>query len=129
MSRDGSNNKDVATLDLVVFKAGQFMFGIESSWIKSSGILPDYVIPEIESLLSLPLAPAKSGRRCLMINSGSDDYEISVAAPVELYKLSVDAIHPLPAVIVARCKLPGLRALAMMDKKILLVIEPHSVPI
>jgi len=127
MINNSNNQKDDTSLDLVVFKAGEFLFGVETAWIKSSGILPEYTIPEIESLLSLPVNTVKSGRHCLRIKSGSHDYEISVATPLDLHSLPVANIHPLPTAIVARCKLPGLRALALLEDKVILLIEPHSV--
>ena len=38
---------------------------------------------------------------------------LSVQAPLELQALAAAHIHPLPAVLAARCRCPGLRALAL----------------
>jgi len=116
-----------SSLDLVVFKAGSFLFGVETSRIRSSCSIPGYVIPEIESLLSISGSTTNSHRQCLVIKGDKQDYEISVATPLDLLTLREDRIHPLPAAIMARCKLPGLRALAMMEGELILLIEPHKV--
>jgi hypothetical protein len=44
------------------------------------------------------------------------DQEILVEGPVELLRLPVSAIHPLPALLAARTRLPGLRALVLPDQ-------------
>jgi hypothetical protein len=112
-----------STLELVLFKAGQYRFGVESASVRSSGELPGHHIASIESLLALSCSSGYSRRHCLTIKGNSQDYEISVAAPLELCSIPVEIIHPLPAVLSARCKLPGLRALAVCDNGLTLLVE------
>jgi len=123
---DAGQQQDSAFLELVLFKAGQHRFGVEACRIRSSGPLPDYAIPPVEPLLSLAYDTPGAHRQCLTIKGDEQDYELSVAVPFELCKLPAEAIHPLPFAVTARCKLPGLRALAISPAECIPLIDIHS---
>ncbi len=120
----GSENHPESTaLALVEFKAGRFDFAIEASGVRGSEALPDYDIPEIETLLSLSEVNNRAARLCLSLESGGQIHKISVAAPIALFSLPAAAIQPLPPALKARCRLPGLRALALTKEKFILLIS------
>ncbi len=123
MNSDSADQQDSATLKLVLFKAGRHRFGVEASRIRSSGILPDYAIPSIESLLSLSGDESGRHRQCLTVKGRNQDYELSVEAPLELCALPLEAIHPLPSAVTAVCTLSGLRALALVDTSLILLVD------
>lgn len=114
------------TLELILFTADQYCFGVESLQVRGSGPLPEDTIPDVESLLSLTASEPGTRRQCLTIKGSSQDYGLSVAVPLELYKLAVERIHPLPAAVSASCRLPGLRGLAMTDAGLILLIDLRS---
>lgn len=114
------------TLELILFTVGQYCFGVESLQVSGSGPLPEDTIPAVESLLFLNASESGNRRQCLTIKGSSQDYSISVAVPLELCKLAVEKIHPLPAAVSARCRLPGLRALAATDAGFILLVDLRS---
>jgi len=120
------NDRSHATLELVLFKAGQHCFGVEASQVRGSQELPDHGISCIESLLSLSGDDTGNRRQCLTVKGDDQDYEISVAAPFELTAVPIEAIHPLPPAITARCKLPGLRGLAVTGAALTLLVDVRS---
>lgn len=114
------------TIELVLFTSGQHRFGVEASRVRGSGILPDYAIPCVESLLSLSGGNTSHRRQCLTVKGSNHDYEISVEAPLELCAFPIETIHPLPAAVTALCKLPGLRALAMAKEGLILLVDLNA---
>lgn len=126
MNSDSADQQESATLELVLFKAGQHRFGVEASRIRSSGILPDYAIPSIEPLLSLPGGESGRHRLCLTVKGRNQDFELSVEAPLELCALPLETIHPLPAAVTAVCTLPGLRALALIETSLILLVDLNA---
>lgn len=123
MNRDADHQQSGATLALVLFKAGQHQFGVEAASVRGSGGTAGDGIPSVESLLSLSGCILQGCRQNLIIKGDHQDYPLSVAAPVELCSIPAAAVHPLPLAITARCRLPGLRALAMPDHTLLLLID------
>lgn len=111
------------SLELVLFRAGGHGFGLESSQVRGSGMpsVPD--IPTAEALLELDGNTTGSRRTCLAIKGADQDYELSVAEPFELCTLPAEAIHPLPVALAARCRLPGLRALAVTERGLTLLVD------
>ena len=126
MSSDSADQQDSATLELVLFKAGQHRIGVEASRVRGSGILPDYAIPAIESLLSLSGGESGRHRQCLTVKGRNQDFELSVEAPLELCALPLETIHPLPSAVTAVCTLPGLRALALADRSLILLVDLNA---
>jgi len=124
MSSDVDQQQVGTALALVLFKVGQHCFGVEAASVRGSGGVPgDGVLP-VESLLTLP-GSTDDRRQSLTIKGDRQDYAISVAAPVELGTIPAEAVHPLPVAITARCRLPGLRALAVADHSLILLVVLH----
>ena len=123
MSSEIGRQQPDGTLELVLFKAGPYDFGLEASRVRGSGKPSTPDIPTAESLLALSGEPADSRRKCLTIKGSGQDYELSVSAPFELCAVPIEAIHPLPIALAARCRLPGLRALALTERGLTLLVD------
>lgn len=123
MSNDVDQQQVGTALTLVLFKVGQHRFGVEAASVRGSGGIPgDGVLP-VESLLALPGGTDDGRRQNLTIKGDRQDYAVSVAAPLELGTIPAEAIHPLPVAITTRCRLPGLRALAVTDHDLILLVN------
>lgn len=116
------------TLELVLFRAGPHFLGLEASRVSGSGPLLEYDVKSVESVLHLPSDGIcmTSRRQCIKIKGASHEYELSVEAPLELCRISVDKIYSLPCAVTARCKLPGLRAFALAENGLILLVDLHS---
>ncbi len=119
-------HQEGSTLELVLFKAGQFRFGLEASRVRGSGEFSTQNVPTAEALLALSEETADRCRKCLIIRGDEQDYEISVAAPFELRSIPAESVYPLPTALYARCRLPGLRALAILARECIMLITVHT---
>lgn len=110
------------TLDLVLFDAAGWRFGVEANSVGSAGPLSLSTLPAVENLLGLPDKGPQSGaaRQRLSIRGAGD---LSVRKPVVLCSLWVGAFHPLPPLVAARCRLPALRALARLPGGMVMVVD------
>lgn len=115
--------QDSVTLELVLFRVNQYRFGVESSQVLGSGGLPDHTVSSFESILCLADDTTNSRRQSITVKGSKQEHKLSVAVPLELCVLPAASIHPLPAVVSARCKLPGLRALATTAEGLILLID------
>ena len=110
-------------LELVFFSVAGWRIGLEARLVCSArpATAADLAAHqgEVAALLNLPAKPPSAvlpqwlglkrpGQLC--------DQEILVEGPVELLRLPVSAIHPLPALLAARTRLHSLRALVLPDK-------------
>ncbi len=106
-------------LAVVLFSAGGWRVGIEARQVRSSRPASESgPSGELAAALGLPAvagSPLGSplNRQFLTLKRPEQDKEILVDAPVDLLKLPVAAIHPLPPLLAARTHLRGLRALAI----------------
>lgn len=123
MIRSTTHPPDSVSLELVLFKAGPHFFGLEASRVRGSGPLPDYEVLSVESLLHLASDGMTSRRQCVTLKGAVQEYELSIEAPLELCRLSADRIHALPCAVTARCKLPGLRGLALTEAGLILLVD------
>lgn len=109
-----SGASEHATLDVVLFSAGGWRAGFEARLVRSSRpATTDAGGEEIETLLGLAPCAAALPRQSLQLKQAQGARELLVGAPVELASLPASRIHPLPPLLAARCKLHGLRALAL----------------
>lgn len=114
-------------LDLVVFRGGQHTFAVEATQIAASAQLsPEQTVPAIETLLSLSANSDNNQRLVIVVKKAQQNRVISVAAPLDLCSIPASAIHPLPALLAARCTLPGLRALTIFKQQLTLLITLDS---
>lgn len=116
-----------ATLEVVTFFAGGQRCAMEARQVRALRPLPSEEsekYPALDSLLGLPEQnKACPHRLVLTIRLPETDVEFSVAAPVELRKLELDAIHPLPDLLAARIQLQGLCALVLETDGLTLIFD------
>ncbi|HEX5338534.1 MAG TPA: hypothetical protein VFW53_08860 [Gallionella sp.] len=103
-----------ATLDVVLFSVGELRAGFEARLVRAlRPALDEARDGEVVTMQGLTLPANTSVHQYLQLKRTDGDKEVFVGSPVELVSLPVGAIHPLPPLLAARCKLHGLRALAM----------------
>lgn len=113
-------------LDVVSFMAGGCRFAVEASQVRTQLSAENAAtVPTAEQLLGLSAGDAKSrgSRRILVMKRRDGEYAMSVSDPVELLKLRVDAIHPLPPLIAARSSLAGIRGLALGAEGVTMLVD------
>ena len=109
---------DHENLDVVLFTAGGWRVGLEARQVRGSRPAPSATAAaDVASLLGLPpVGETSPACQCLALKplpqQRNGDREIQVEGPVDLVSLPASVIHPLPALLAARTRLPGLRALA-----------------
>ncbi len=121
----GAYGIEKETLDLVLFGAAGWRFGVEANSIGRAGPLSLSPLPSVETLLGLSDSspPGVTDRQCLTVKGAGD---LSVQRPIVLCSLPVGAFHPLPPLVAARCRLPALRALALLPGGMVMVVDLRS---
>lgn len=117
-----------ATLKVVSFMAGRHRCAVEAAQVRTQSPAGAAQPIPVEQLLGLPDSETQNPahRSILLMKHPAGDYAVAVCAPVELHSLKIAAIHPLPALIAARCKLAGLRGLAMGEEGVTLLVDLRS---
>jgi chemotaxis signal transduction protein len=114
-------------LEVVTFFAGGQRCAMEARQVRALRPFSDEDgrnYPALDSVLGLPeLNNACSHRQILTIRLPESEVEFSVAVPVELSKLELASIHPLPELIAARTQLRGLCALALETDGLTLMFD------
>jgi hypothetical protein len=108
-------------LDLVLCSAGGWTIGIEAAqvsgaWPATSAMASDCATAS--ALIGLPTAPEpapQEGKRTgfYLLSLKQPEQEVVVNLPVEFVSLPFRQIHPLPALLAARTRLRGLRAVML----------------
>lgn len=115
------------TFEVVTFFAGGQRCAMAARQVRASRPLrgdEHEGMPAIDPLLGLPQGDKDgASRQVLTIRLPAADVELSVATPVQLRELELDVIHPLPDLIAARSRLPGLRALALEADGLTLIFD------
>jgi hypothetical protein len=124
-----------ATIDLVVFEAGDWRVGFEARRVRASrGVpavgldCPTAGLPTAESLLDMPASrqPA-AANQILTINCPDGNHDILIAGTIELLSVATELIYPLPTLLAARNYLPGLRALIVQPKgKLVMLFDSNA---
>ena len=86
----------------------------------------DTELPTLEALLGLPQPDPDRPRRCLHLRPrqrGDAPTRLSVPAPLTLQHLAASAITPLPPLLAACCRMPGLRALSWQPQGLVLLVD------
>ena len=124
MSADKRLATHHATLDMVFFSTGRWRVGIEAGWVR--GARPaspaDWAgnPARAAALLNFPAGfSSAKAPQWLSLKGFGQDHQILVEGPVELLRLALAAIHPLPPLLAARTRLRGLQALGLL---------PHAGP-
>ncbi len=113
---------------VVCCRAGDYQVAFEAHLVQSAQHTAD-TSHALETQLGLA-PPSAEGRHRLCIKGYPEG--LTVAAPLELIALPVDAIHPLPPLIAARPPWPALRALGLWNQQLLFILDlsqiKHSTP-
>lgn len=115
------------SIELTIFSAGSFQFGIESSQVRGSRLMPESDLLQIETILAIKEQTAELHRQTLIIKHPDGDYELSVSSPLQLCTLPASAIYPLPVAVTNRCTLPGLRAIGMIQGNFIMLLDICSI--
>lgn len=107
-------------LSVVCFIAGGYAFAVEASQIGGMLDTAPAKFTSVEELLGLTAA-TNSFRRWLRVG----ERYVEVGEPVALCFLPIGSIYHLPEFIRMRIQLKGIKALAVMDKPVLLVDLNH----
>ena len=115
-----------AALDVVTFIAGGYRVAVEAGQVRSQ--LPaDHAIAvaSAEQLLGLPEREPRDDGAChiLLMKHASEDFAVMVSGPVELLRLDIEAVYPLPALMAARNTLAGLLGLAIGAEGVVLLVD------
>jgi len=105
-------------LAIVSFSAGAYRFSVEAQQINALLDESPEAMVAVEDLLGLPLVAAAQ-RRCLRVGEAL----IGVSEPVELRSLSIDQLYPLPELVARRISIEGVRALALEENSVLLLLD------
>jgi len=110
----------VTDIDLVVFRWNALRLGVAAGQVLALESTPDPDAPSIGDLLGLPTGEeglpgvvTRAGPpRLLRLAHPAGMLRVRVEEPVVQVRLPACAIHPLPPLLAARLRLPGIRALA-----------------
>lgn len=108
-----------ADIELVLCQAGGHRCALEAAWVRGAGSAQAADAVTLEECLGLSAEPgiaAASERQVLMLRGPAGDWRLNVAGPVELGRLAVERIFPLPPLLAARPAVPALCALALLPE-------------
>ncbi|MDZ4202310.1 MAG: hypothetical protein U1C96_09230 [Gallionella sp.] len=110
----GDRESEHDILNIVTFTAGKWRAGFEARTVRASRPEPTgAACANVETLLGLEPPTEIVTRQPLLLKQADGNREILVGSPVDLVSLPANAIHSLPSLLAARCKLNGLSALAL----------------
>lgn len=110
------------SLPVVRFRAGGHEMAVEATAIAAMRLAPEPGALAVEDLLGLDRAEA-GPRRWLMVRSRDGERCVEVGEPVRLDSLPAESIHPLPALAAARQSLRGVKAVALGQDGLVLVVD------
>ncbi|WP_295579857.1 hypothetical protein [uncultured Lamprocystis sp.] len=106
-------------IDLVVFRWNALRLAVQACQVLALESTLDPDAPSIGDLLGLPTGEGIPGvvtlagpPRLLRLAHPAGALRVRVQEPVVQVRLPASAIHPLPPLLAARLRLPGVRALA-----------------
>ncbi|MTJ83484.1 MAG: hypothetical protein F8N37_21065 [Telmatospirillum sp.] len=117
---------DGDALRVVRFEAAGARFAIEARHVLAMRpAVPDREL-SVESWLGL--AGGGAAGRCLLdVSMGGGQRLLEFAGDVRVDSLPAASIHPLPVLLAARTRLPGLAALALDADGVVLIIDPTRI--
>ena len=115
------------SIELTIFSAGSFQFGIESSQVRGSRLTQEHNLLRIETILAIRDDRSELHRQTLIIKHPDGDYELSVSSPLQLCTVPASAIYPLPFAVTNRCTLPGLRAIGIIQSTTIMLLDICSI--
>lgn len=100
---------------------------LEAAYVQSlAPCAHDAPWPTLEAVLGLPAPQTPGRRRCLQLrplHSGAAPVRLNVPAPLTLQPLAASTIQPLPPLLAACCRMPGLRALSWQPQGLVLLVD------
>ena len=118
-------------LALVLFSAGGWRLGLEARHVGGARVVPaGQAGPWLGSLLGLQAGAAGAPCQGLRIRGPEGDREFLTEGPVELLHVAWASVHPLPALVAARCTLAGLCGVALPEDGLgpILLLDPCRWP-
>jgi len=123
------------SLALVVIRTENFTVLIERRYIAKMQVMPEErAVPlpalRIEELLGIQLTESETTPEephLLVIKQTQDEFALQVCGDVGLIELPCSAIHALPELVAKKNKFPYLRALAVFEQTIGLIIDPSYI--
>lgn len=113
-------------LEVVSFMAGGYRFAVEAAQVASlQSAEISAAVPTAEQVFGMSGGASSNhgGHRILLMKHPAGDYAVRVSAPVELLKLSIDTIHPLPDLIAAHNTLAGICGLVLGAEGMTLLVD------
>ncbi|HEX5394624.1 MAG TPA: hypothetical protein VFW68_15180 [Rhodocyclaceae bacterium] len=113
----------IESIDIVFFRCGGWRVAGDAHQARASRAMQmgDEVVAQLASLLGLPAGDQPM--QILVVKTAAGDREFRVGGPVELRALPVEHIYALPPLLSTRSTLPGLRALAVEDGVLTLLVD------
>jgi hypothetical protein len=113
------------TIDLVVFRAGGRLFGVEAAQVRESqpAGAAGAEAHDCEALIGVAASPRKAPRLALTIKGETEDWRLAIDAPLELRSVPASSIHPLPDLVAVRTRLRLLRALAYAQDGLVYLLD------
>jgi hypothetical protein len=109
----------VTDINLVVFRWNALRLAVQASQVLALESTFDPDAPSIGDLLELPAGEGVPGvvtrpepTRLLLLTRPAGPLRVRIQEPVVQVQVPAIAIHPLPPLLAARLRLPGVRALA-----------------
>lgn len=122
----GAGDADEQRLPVVFFRAGGCDFAVEAAGVtalRAAGADELATLPTVERLLGLAEAPPGDRRVMLLRDpAGGPDRPLVMPAAVSLGSLPAAAVHPLPPMVQHRSTLPAVRALALLDGRLTVLV-------
>lgn len=116
-------------LDVVAFMLGNQRFAIEATQVRT--LLPqqsDISAQPLEHLIRLPkVTIPQTAQYNLLLKHPAGDYAVTVSAPVTLLSLDSSAIQPLPPLIAACSNIPSMRALAIIQDELIMLLDINTI--
>lgn len=129
LDADGSGSAlqaSAAHLTVVRLCVAGVEIALEAAYVQSlASCAHDAPWPTLEAVLGLTAPQTPGRRRCLQLRplrSGTAPVRLNVPAPLTLQPLAASAIRPLPPMLAACCRMPGLRALSWQPSQGLVLL-------
>ena len=124
---DGHAPLSHASLAVVQLQLGAVRIAVEAACVQSlAPCADDAPWPTLEAVLGLPTPAPLGPRRCLslrLLPGSTPPLQLSVPATLSLQHLPAPSIWPIPPLLAACCRLPGLRALSWQPQGVVLLVD------
>jgi hypothetical protein len=119
-------NEPLTQLDFVCCNALTYPVGILANQVVTAHAITTHERQEyplsLETMIGLP-ENDQPYQQQLTFAIGKYTADIGISSSISLQTLAVSNIYPLPPLLAARCQLHGVRALALSEKALRLLID------